>query len=143
MKKTTIAFIVLTILASLIFMSCISVKERSGIYRNHNPQFTIKELVVAEDVKNREPVGVSDTFLSPIEKVYCFIEATDIAQDSKIIVTWYFEEKKIHAYKLLLKKGNRWRTFAYKNVTGKKGNWRVVIRDADGYIYKSASFTIR
>ena len=142
-KKATIAFIVFAFLASFIFIGCVSVKERSGLYRNQDPQFTIKKLVIAEDVKDREPVGVSDTFPSKIEKVYCFIMATDIAQDSEIIVTWYFAEKKTHTYKLLLKQGTRWRTYAYKNVAGKKGDWRVVISDAEGHIYKSAAFTVK
>ncbi len=142
-KKVAIVFFVISIIASLSLMGCISLQERLGLYRNHDSQFTIKELVVAEDVQNREPVGVSDTFSSTRGKVYCFIKATDIAQDSEIIVTWYFEEKKIYTYTLPLKKGNRWRTFAYKNVSGKKGDWRVVIRDSDRHIYKSAPFTVK
>jgi hypothetical protein len=142
-KKLTIVFIVVIIITSLSLMGCVSLQERSGIYRNHDPQFTIKTLVIAKDVKNRKPVGVSDTFSSSIGKVYCFIMATDIAQDSEIIVTWYFEEKKIYTFTLPLKQGNRWRTFSYKDVSHKKGNWRVVIRDSDSYIYKSASFTVK
>jgi hypothetical protein len=139
-KKGAIVFLVFTIVTSLSLMGCISLQERLGLYRNHDPQFTIKKLVVAKDVKNREPVGVSDTFSSSIGKVYCFIMATDIAQDSEIID---FAGKKIHTYKLPLKQGNRWRTFAYKNVSGKKGDWRVVIRDSDRHIYKSAPFTVK
>ena len=142
-KKATVVFVVFIIITSLGLMGCISLQERLGLYRNHDPQFTIKKLVVATDVKNRQPVGVSDTFSSAIGKVYCFIMATDIAQDSEIIVTWYFEEKKIHTYKLPLKQGNMWRTFAYKNVSGKKGDWIVVIRDSDRHIYESASLTVK
>jgi len=142
-KKATIVFLVFIVIISLSLMGCISLQERLGLYRNHNPQFTINKLVIAEDVKNREPVGVSNTFSSSIGKVYCFIMATDIAQDSEIIVTWYFAGKKIYNYKLPLKQGNRWRTFAYKNVSGKKGDWRVVIRDHNRYIYKSTSFTVK
>ena len=142
-NKAIVVFLEVIIITSLSLMGCISLQERSGIYRNHDPQFTINTLVIAKDVKNREPVGVSDSFSSSIGKVYCFIMATDIAQDSEIIVTWYFEGKKIYGYKLPLKQGNRWRTFAYKEVSNKKGNWRVVIRDSDSYIYKSALFTVK
>lgn len=78
-KKAAIVLLVITIIASLSFTGCISLQERFGLYSNHVPQFTIKELVTAEDVKNREPVGVSDVFSSTKGKVYCFITATDIA----------------------------------------------------------------
>jgi len=142
-KKAVVLFLAFIIITSLSLMGCITLQERLGLYSNHDPQFTIKKLVVAKDVKNRQPVGVSDTFSSSIGKVYCFIMATDIAQDSEIIVTWYFKEKKIYTYKLPLKKGTMWRTFAYKNVSGKKGKWIVVIRDSDRHIYKSASFTVK
>ena len=142
-KKAIVVFVVFIIITSLSLMGCVSLQERLGLYSNHDPQFTIKKLVVAKDVKNRQPVGVSDTFSSAIGKVYCFIMATDIAQDSEIVVTWYFEEKKIHTYKLPLKKGTMWRTFAYKNISGRKGKWRVVIRDPNHHIYKSAPFTVK
>ena len=142
-NKARIALLVFTVFVSLSLLGCISLQERLGLYSNHDSQFTIKKLVLAKDVKNLEPVGVSDTFPSNIGKVYCFIKATDIAQDSEILVTWYHDEKKIHTFKLPLKKGNRWRTFAYKNVSGKKGNWRVVIRDSERHIYKSAPFTVK
>jgi hypothetical protein len=142
-KRATAVLLVFFMVLSLSLMGCISLQERLGLYSNHDPQFTIKKVVVAKDVQNREPVGVSDTFSSTIGKVYCHILAMDIKQDSEIVVTWYHEEKKIHTYKLPLKKGYSWRTFAYKNVAGKKGNWRVVIRDPDCHIYKSAPFTIK
>lgn len=142
-KKATVVILAFFIITSLSLIGCISLQERLGLYSNHDPQFTIKKVVVAKDVQNRQPVGVSDTFSSATGKVYCYILAADIKQDSEIIVTWYYAEKKIHTYKLPLKKGNRWRTFAYKNVSGKKGKWIVVIRDSDRHIYKSASFTVK
>jgi hypothetical protein len=139
-KATTL---LLAIIASLYLMSCVSLQERLGLYKNHDPQFTIKKVVVAKDVQNRAPVGVSDTFSATAGKVYCFIVATDIKKDSEIIVTWYHENKKIHTYKLPLKKSNRWRTYAWKNISGKKGCWRVVIRDSERFIYKSAPFKVK
>lgn len=142
-KKATVVLLVFFVITSLSLMGCISLQERLGLYSNHDPNFTIKKVVVAKDVQNRQPVGVSDTFSSAIGKVYCHILATDIKRDSEIVVTWYYAEKKIHTYKLPLKKGTSWRTFAYKNISGKKGNWRVVIRDPERHIYKSAPFTVK
>ena len=142
-KKATVVVLVFFMMISLSLLGCISLQERLGLYSNHDPQFTIKKVVVAKDVQNRQPIGVSDTFSSKIGRVYCFVMAKNIKQDSEIVVTWYFEEKKIHTYKLPLKRGSMWRTFAYKNISGKKGNWRVVIRDPERHIYKSAPFKVK
>jgi len=48
------------------------------------PQFTVARMVVAEGVEDREPVGVSETFPASTERVYCFLEATNIADDTEV-----------------------------------------------------------
>ncbi len=50
-------------------------------YQEGAPLFTVARLVIAGSVENREPVGIVDAFSSTTEKVYCFLEARDIAED--------------------------------------------------------------
>jgi hypothetical protein len=136
--------LVFTISTSLFFISCASLKGRGGLNRNgeHSSQFAIEKLVIAEDVKDRKPVGASDIFPAATEKVYCFIEATNIKKDTQIKFVWYRDSKRVHTYKLPLKQGDRWRTYAYKNIYGKKGKWKVEIKDSAGNIIKTASFSV-
>lgn len=106
------------------------------------PAFTVARMVIAEGVEDREPVGVAETFSSSTEKVYCFIEATNVEKDTQATFVWYHGGKEIHTFDLPLKKGPRWRTFACKNLRGQKGDWKVEIKDSAGNSVKSISFKV-
>ncbi len=142
-KGSIVLMVLILIIISWSLMSCAHSKGRRGLQRiSKHAQFSIQKLVIAEDVENREPVGVSDTFPATTEKVYCFLEAVDIAQDTQISFLWYLEGKKIHSYELPIKQGSRWRTFSSKNLYGQKGNWKVEIKDSLSNTVKSISFKV-
>ncbi|HZV47585.1 MAG TPA: DUF2914 domain-containing protein [Thermodesulfovibrionales bacterium] len=104
--------------------------------------FSILTMVVAEDVQDRQPVGVAETFPVSTEKVYCFIEATNIEEDTEANFVWYHEGKEMRTFTLPLMEGPRWRTFAYKNLYGLTGNWKVEIKDKTGNSIKSITFKV-
>jgi hypothetical protein len=104
--------------------------------------FTIKRLVVGTGVENGEPVGAAETFPATTEKVYCFLEAGDIAKDTEASFVWFNGEKEMLKFNVPLKMGPRWRTFAYKNLRGLKGDWKVEIRDSDGKVLKDVKFKV-
>jgi len=110
--------------------------------QEHPPLFSVERLVAAADVQNREPVGIAETFPATTEMVYCFLETTNITEDTHITFQWYYEGEEIHAYEMPLKKGDRWRTFAYKNLYGQKGTWKVAVKDSVGETVKTVSFTV-
>lgn len=104
--------------------------------------FSISTMVIAEDVQDREPVGVAETFPASTEKVYCFIEAKNISEDTEATFVWYHEGQEMRTFTLPIMQGLRWRAFAYKNLHGKAGNWKVEIRDKAGNSVKSISFKV-
>jgi hypothetical protein len=104
--------------------------------------FVVKRLVVGTGVENNEPVGVAETFPASTEKVYCFLEATDIAKDTEATFAWFHGEKEMRTFSVPLKMGPRWRTYAYKNLRELKGDWKVEIRDADGKVLKDVKFKV-
>lgn len=104
--------------------------------------FSISTMVVAEDVQDREPVGVAETFPASTEKVYCFIEAKNISEDTEATFVWYHEAKEMRTFTLPIMQGHRWRTFAYKNLYGKTGNWKVEVKDKTGTPVKSITFKV-
>lgn len=104
--------------------------------------FTVERIVFAESVAEREPVGGADTFPASLEKVYCFLEAVNISQDTAVTFAWFHEGREMHTFDLPLMAGPRWRVHAYKNLRGMSGRWSVEIRDADGRVLKSASFSV-
>ncbi len=105
-------------------------------------EFTIARLVVGTGVENREPVGVAETFPATTEKVYCFLEATEIPKDTEISFVWFLGEKEMLKTNLPLQTGPKWRTFANKNIGGMKGDWRVEVRDVKGNLVKDIKFKV-
>ena len=134
---------------SLLILACVfalhmtsSASGQEGKKSKEGADFSIAKIVVAEDVRDREPVGVAEVFPSSTEKVYCFIEATDIRENTEVTFIWYHEGKKLHTYSLPLMEGPRWRTFSYKNLHGMTGPWKVEIRDSAGNSIESISFKV-
>ena len=105
-------------------------------------QFTIARLVIGTGVENREPMGVAETFPATTEKVYCFLEATEILKDTEVSFVWFHGEKEMLKTNLPLQTGPKWRTFADKNIGGMKGDWKVEIRDVKGNLVKDIKFKV-
>jgi hypothetical protein len=104
--------------------------------------FAVKRLVVGTGVENGEPVGAAETFPASTEKVYCFLEATDIAKDTEVSFVWFSGEKEMSKFSVPLKMGPRWRTHAEKNLRELKGDWKVEIRDPEGKVVKDVKFKV-
>jgi hypothetical protein len=106
------------------------------------PGFTITRLVAGTGVENREPTGVAETFPASTDKIYCFLEATNIAQDTEVSFVWFKGDKELWKMNLPLKKGLKWRTYTSKTVKGLKGDWKVEIKDAAGNAVKDVKFKV-
>ncbi len=104
--------------------------------------FMIKRLVIGTGVEQSEPAGVAETFPASTEKVYCFLEAVDIAKDTEVSFVWFHGEKEMLKFSVPLKMGSRWRTYANKNLRELKGDWKVEIRDSDGNLVKEIKFKV-
>jgi Protein of unknown function (DUF2914) len=104
--------------------------------------FSVKRLVIGTGVGNGEPTGVAETFPASTEKVYCFLEATDIAKDTEVSFVWFSGDKELSKFSVPLKEGLRWRTYAYKNLREIKGDWKVEIRDSEGKVVKDVKFKV-
>ena len=104
--------------------------------------FAVKRLVVGTGVENGEPAGVAETFPASTEKVYCFLEATDVTKDTEVSFVWFNGDKELSKFSVSLKQGSRWRTYAYKNLRGLKGEWKVEITDSEGKVVKDVKFKV-
>jgi hypothetical protein len=105
-------------------------------------EFTIARLVVGTGVDKGEPVGVAETFPASTEKVYCFLEATNIAKDTEVSFVWLYGQKEMLKTPLPIKAGAKWRTYANKNLRGLKGEWNVEIKGQDGKVLKDVKFKV-
>ncbi len=107
-----------------------------------NP-FEIERMVIAAGVEEREPVEVADSFAAGIERVYCFLEAQNIQQDTEVTFVWYHGEERAASVTVALGQGPRWRTFSYVTIRDRTGEWRVDLHDAMDNIVQSVNFRIR
>jgi hypothetical protein len=130
--------------ALAVFMTTLPLSSSAAEGENTagDPGFNIARLVIAGSVEDLEPVGVVNAYSSSTEKVYCFLEARDIAEDTKIFFVWYHEDKNSATVELLLRKGSRWRTYSSKKLAGRTGNWTVELQDADGNLLETVAFSV-
>lgn len=108
-----------------------------------DPGFSIGRMVVCKSVVDREPVGAADTFSAATDRVYCFLEAKDIAQDTEVVFVWYYKETEMAKVKLPLRKGERWRTKSSKKLAGLKGSWKIELQNNSGIVINTVSFTVQ
>ncbi len=128
------------IVLSILFIMVITVISLPA--SGQEKEFTIARLVIGTGVENREPVGVAETFPATTEKVYCFLEATEILKDTEVSFVWFLGEKEMLKTNLPLQMGPKWRTFADKNIGGMKGDWKVEVRDVKGTLVKDIKFKV-
>jgi hypothetical protein len=105
-------------------------------------EFTVVRMVMGTGVENREAVGAADKFPATTEKVYCLVEARNIPGDMEIALLWFAGNKQVGENKLAMKQGAKWRTWAFKNLRGLKGDWKVEAKTSDGKIVKEIGFKV-
>ena len=106
------------------------------------PGFVIKRMVIAENVVDREPILVGETFTAATEMLYCFLEATAIEHDTTVHFVWYHDKTEVARVALPLSAGKRWRTYSSKKIAGLKGAWEVELQES-GIILNSVNFTVQ
>jgi hypothetical protein len=117
-------------------------KAKEEMAAKEGPGFTVGRLVVGTGVEHREPTGVAETFPASTEKIYCFLEATNIAKDTEVSLVWSLGGKEMWKMNLPLKMGPKWRTNAFKSLRGLKGDWKIELKDATGNPVKEAKFKV-
>jgi len=134
LRFAVIAVISALFLVPLFFSLALSVDD---------PGFSIKRMVMSESVADREPVAINESFSAATEKVYCFLEAVNIEEDTSISFVWYHNDQEMARVSLPLVKGKRWRTFSSKKIAGLKGEWKVELLDSFGVVLNTVSFQVQ
>jgi hypothetical protein len=133
--KVRMGMWILTLLAVAVLVSGASAQEGE-------PGFSISRLVVAEKIEEREPKGLSEVFQMDMARVFCFFEARDIREDTRVSLVWMHEGQEMHETVLPLAAGARWRTWAEKSIHGLVGLWMVEVRDAEGRRVGATAFRV-
>ncbi len=145
MKKKIIVFVSVVVLAGIYapaFADQGMTQTTAQAPAKATALFQVKQLVVCTGVENRAPVGAAETFSADTQKVFAFLDATKITEDTQVTFVWMFGQKQVSTFQAPLKKSVRWRTFASKTVSGMKGDWTLELKDADGNTVKSVQFKV-
>lgn len=105
--------------------------------------FTVERFVTCKRVSGLKPMEITDTFKATTKKVYAFIEAKDIAEDTAIKIQWLYNDKEAALIELTLPKGARWRTYSSKRIGVRHGVWEVRLLDKDDKLLQSLTFTVK
>ena len=102
---------------------------------------TISHMIIARSVEDRQPSGIAASFPASQDKVYCYLDLTNVTKDQVITYAWTFGGETERATQHV-KKSEHWRTWSYRAISGKKGNWKVDVLDESGTVLKSAAFKV-
>ncbi len=95
----------------------------------------VKRLIIAKEVKNREPVEPASTFATTFDgPIYAFVEVSNRDRVASEVYVSFIREGGIERGPITLRVGPapRWRTWANTRLAKQKGTWFAVVRDASG-----------
>ncbi len=143
-KTSRMRLVVLATAVFLILAPAVSGQEKAKAEgsKKETGGFAIVGMVLGTGVENRQALGVADKFPAAVEKVYCVLEARNIPKDMEITLLWFAGEKPVGEINLALKQGPKWRTWAFKNLRGMKGDWQVKVKGPEGGILKEKGFKV-
>ena len=106
---------------------------------------TIRRLVTAPEIVQREPVAPSSVFGRDDERVYAFVEVSNESEDDKILLVHFIGPGGQVSGGIELKippAVPRWRTWAHTRHATQPGPWRVEIRMTDGSLLGALPFEV-
>lgn len=121
-------------------------KEREGVLQDEHKQ-SAKVLIVAEahicqNVVDRDPVGVGDTFEASVGKLYCFTKTMSAYNPTEITHVWYFGDTKRARVNLSVKSFS-WRTYSSKIIHAHEiGDWHVDVLSRKNEVLRTLQFKI-
>jgi hypothetical protein len=104
---------------------------------------TIARLEIAGNVVDRMPVEIASSFPASQEKVYCYLDFRDVEEETAVTVMWSLEQDEMGKVPLTIKPYERFRTWASKAIYGMQGDWSVDVLNEEGFVIKSAAFTVQ
>jgi hypothetical protein len=106
---------------------------------------TVKRFVLAQSVKDREPVSAGTSFKSDANKIYAFVEVENRGRAPGEIVV-EFEPPGGGAphgdVTLAVGSASRWRTWAYTRTAHTPGSWTAVVKNRKGDVLARAPFEV-
>ena len=103
-----------------------------------DPALVIRDFVLSHGINEREPVDITDSYLSSDKRAYAFLRAHNLSAPTVVSFVWYYEDR-IHAsVELEIGTSPNWRTWSSANL--RPGRWRVQLLGYNGLMLAEHSF---
>lgn len=109
-----------------------STKESDTLY--------VKEILLAKDVVERQPIDVVQTFDLEDDTGWCFAKIYNDGPMRDVNFKWYHEGDLYYTFEAKVGSSKNWRT--YSSVTLREGSWRIELTGPEDNIMKEVRFHI-
>ena len=101
---------------------------------------SILEAETASEVEDRETVGATDSF-SQGDEINAWMKVQNPNGSTTLEIAWKVDGNELHTFDLDVDDSWGWRTWAQMTAS-QAGDWEVDIRDDDGDVLETLSFTV-
>ncbi len=100
----------------------------------------VREFVLAKNVVDREPVGISDSFSTSDQQVYAFVRVDNPGMPTNVSFVWHRDDQVHATVKNSVGTSSSWRTWSSARLS--PGQWRVMVVMEDGRVAGEKTFSI-
>ena len=105
-------------------------------------QLSVDESAIAADVQDRAPVGVDTAFGADVGRVFCFTRISGADAEETLHHVWIYNGEEVADVALNIG-GSPWRTWSSKTIPDwATGEWTVEIRNSEGAVLQTLTFTV-
>jgi uncharacterized Zn finger protein len=136
MKRLPYALLILAMLTTIILYQVVTIKAQEA------EAVEVAEAVICQDVVDREPIDVGDSFEVTVGKLFCFTKIVGAQEEIEIAHVWYHGDVERARVNLSVR-GASWRTYSSKIVQPHEiGDWHVDIIGPDDEVLETVEFEI-
>ena len=136
MKRLPYVLLILAMLTTIILYQVVTIKAQEA------EAVEVAEAVICQDVVDREPIDVGDSFEVIVGKLFCFTKIVGAQEEIEIAHVWYHGDVERARVNLSVRAAS-WRTYSSKIIQPHEiGDWHVDIIGPDDEVLETVEFEI-
>ena len=136
MKRLPYVLLILAMLTTIILYQVVTIKAQEA------EAVEVAEAVICQDVVDREPIDVGDSFEVTVGKLFCFTKIVGAQEEIEIAHVWYHGDVERARVNLSVRAAS-WRTYSSKIIQPHEiGDWHVDIIGPDDEVLETVEFEI-